>query len=92
LFDWAVDRDLIERSPCDGIRAVRIHGSPEARDRVLSDDELRRVWLAADATPYPYGPLVKMLILTGQRRGEIAGATWGEINLDAGLLQSAPSA
>jgi integrase len=86
LFDWAVDRDLIERSPCDGIRAVRIHGSPEARDRVLSDDELRRVWLAADATPYPYGPLVKMLILTGQRRDEIAAATWGEIDLDAGLL------
>ena len=35
-----------------------MHGTPEARDRVLNDDELRAVWAAAEATPYPYGPLV----------------------------------
>src|SRR5262249_45793106 len=86
LFDWAVDRDLIERSPCDGIRAVRVHGSPEARDRVLISDEVRRVCRAADTPPFTYGPVVKMLIWTGQRGEEIAAATWGEIDLDAGLL------
>jgi integrase len=53
---------------------------------VLADDELCAVWRAAEATPYPYGQLVRMLILTGQRRDEIAGARWGEIDLDAGLL------
>jgi integrase len=86
LFDWTIDRDIIERSPCEGIKAARVHGSPGARDRVLADDELRRVWRAADATPYPYGPLVKMLILTGQRRDEVAGARWSEVDLDRGML------
>jgi integrase len=38
---------------------------------VLNDDELRRVWSAAEATPYPYGPLVRLVILAGQRRDEI---------------------
>ena len=86
LFNWAVGRDLLAASPCDRVRAAELHGAPEARDRVLSDDELRQVWRAAEETPYPYGPLVRMLILTGQRRDEIAGATWGEIDLDRALL------
>jgi integrase len=86
LFDWAVGRDVLALSPCDRVKAAELHGAPEVRDRVLSDDELRLVWKAAEATPYPYGPLVRLLILTGQRRDEIAGARWGEIDLDKGLL------
>jgi integrase len=86
LFTWAISRDLIERSPFDRLKTAAIHGAPEARDRVLSDDELRAVWRAAEATFYPYGPLVRLLLLTGQRRDEIAGARWSEIDLDAGLL------
>jgi integrase len=48
------------------------------RKRVLTDEELVKVYRAAEATPYPFGPLVQLLILTGQRRGEIAGlhSTW----------------
>jgi integrase len=53
---------------------------------VLGDDELRRVWRAAGTTDYPYGPLVRLLILTGQRRDEIAGARWSEIDLAAGVM------
>jgi integrase len=90
LCNWAVGRDLIAISPCDRVKAAEIHGSPEARDRVLSDDEIRRVWAAADATDYPYGPLVKMLLLTGQRRDEIAAARWNEIDLENGLLTIGP--
>jgi integrase len=86
LFDWALDRDLIERSPCDSIKAARVHGAPDKRDRVLEDDEIRRVWSAATATPYPYGELVRVLLLTGQRRDEIAAAQWSEIDLDRALL------
>jgi integrase len=52
-----------------------------ARD--LSDDELKAVWQASEAIGWPFGPLVQLLILTGQRRGEIAGMRWGEIDLDA---------
>ena len=86
LFNWAVGRDVIAASPCDRIKAAELHGAPAARDRVLTDYELRAVWDAASATAYPYGPLVKTLMLSGQRRDEIAAAQWGEIDLDKGLL------
>jgi integrase len=86
LFNWCVGRDLLAVSPCDRIKATELHGAPEARDRVLNDGELRAVWQAAEATSYPYGPLVRLLILTGQRRDELAGARWPEIDLDKGLL------
>jgi integrase len=64
------------------VKAARIHGPPPVRDRVLSDDEVRRVWRTAAATPFPYGPLVQMLFLTGQRRQEISGLRWSEIDLE----------
>jgi integrase len=80
LFGWAVSRDLIEKSPCEGLEAVELHGAPAARDRVLTDNELCLVWRVADTAGYPFGALVKMLLLTGQRRDEIANATWSEID------------
>jgi integrase len=84
LFAHAVRQDLIEKSPCEGLEAVELHGAPAARDRVLIDDELRLVWRAAEAAGYPFGPLVKLLLLTGQRRDEIADVRWSEI--DGALL------
>jgi integrase len=86
LFNWAVGRDIISASPCDRIKAAELHGAPEARDRVLNDDELRAVWNTATQTPYPYGPLVRVLMLTGQRLSEIAGARWDEADLANALL------
>ena len=74
---WAIERGLIEVSPCAGIRAPSAETS---RDRVLSDDELKAVWLAADGLGAPYNAFVKLLILTGARRSEVAGMTWSEID------------
>jgi integrase len=51
-----------------------------SRDRVLSDDELRRIWCAAERLGYPYGALVQLLMVSGQRRNEVAGMRWGELN------------
>ena len=76
LFTWAVDQDIIETSPATGIKKPH---QPRSRDRVLNDDELRRLWLAAGKIGFPFGPLVKILALTGQRRGEVAGMRWDEI-------------
>jgi integrase len=90
LFDWLVARDVLAESPCERVKAKDVHGSPEARTRVLDDDEVGRVWAAAGAPPYPYGPLVRMLMLTGQRRDEIAAARWGEVDLEHGLLTIPP--
>jgi integrase len=80
---WAVSRGIIERSPCEGMTAP----SPEARrERVLDDHELRLVWKAFESIGAPFGPIGKLLFLTGARRSEIAGATWREIDLAAKTL------
>lgn len=78
IFNWAVERDIIAASPCAGLKAPI---EETARDRVLSDDELRTVWKAADGFGYPFGPIIQLLILTGQRRSEVGQATWSEIDL-----------
>ncbi|MET4802568.1 tyrosine-type recombinase/integrase [Bradyrhizobium sp. LB11.1] len=53
---------------------------PQSRDRVLSHDEIKAVWNAATACDYPFGALVKLLLLTGQRRDEIANLKWSELS------------
>ena len=55
------------------------------RDRVLSPDELGNVWKAAPKLGYPYGSFVRLLILTAQRRGEVASMRWRDVDLDARL-------
>ncbi len=49
------------------------------RDRVLTDQEITGLWRGCDAVGYPFGPLIKLLLLTGQRRSEVAGMTWSEL-------------
>ena len=79
MCGWAVERGIITASPCEGVKAP---SAERSRDRVLSDDELRRVWTACDAVGWPFGPLVHLLILTGQRRDEVAEMQWSEVDLD----------
>jgi integrase len=76
LFNWAVSADLLTSSPVAGIKKPY---AEKSRDRVLTDTELRTAWLAAEAIGYPFGPLIQVLILAGQRRGEVAGMRWDEI-------------
>ncbi|MCX7313945.1 MAG: tyrosine-type recombinase/integrase [Alphaproteobacteria bacterium] len=83
FFNWAVEHGLVEASPADRVRSVRLIGPKVPRQRVLTDTEIQEFWRAAERVPYPYGPMYRMLLLTGQRRGEVAGARWGEIDLVA---------
>ena len=78
FFKWAAERDLIDLSPAEHLPRAATEAS---RDRVLSQDELRAVWQAAEQLGYPFGPMTQLLILTGQRRAEVAGALWSEIDL-----------
>jgi integrase len=79
LFNWCLARDIIQISPCTLIEPP----APErSRDRILTDDELRMVWNAAEGDGWPFGPLVKLLVLTGQRLAEVGGMRWDEINLE----------
>jgi integrase len=83
LFNWAIARGIygLDRSPCDRMRPAAVIGKKLARQRVLDDGELRAFWRASARLGYPYGPLFRMLALTGQRKSEVAEPRWSEINL-----------
>jgi integrase len=68
---------VIATSPCAGVKPPT---DERSRDRVLDDKELRAVWLAAEEIGWPFGAMVKVLILTGQRRDEVARMEWSEID------------
>ena len=82
LFNWAVDRGLVERSPCERLRAP---ARMVSRDRVLSDEEIKAVWKAAATVGYPFGRIVQLLLLTGQRLDEVVGMLWSELDFAKGL-------
>ena len=77
LFKWAEGRGDLERSPMDGMKAP---AGVAARDRVLSDDDLALAWRGAGTLGYPFAPLFRLLIVTGQRREEVSGLAWNELD------------
>jgi len=76
FMSWCVKRHLISRSPCEGMSASKT----KVRERVLSGDELRKVFRAAINGQDTFSRIVATLILTGQRRGETAALKWEYIN------------
>jgi integrase len=82
LLNWAIEKDRVAASP---IARMKLPTQEKTRDRVLSDDELRWLWQACEEAGWPFGPLVKLLILTAQRRNEVAGMTWAEVDFAKGL-------
>ena len=75
FYGWAIDRSYCEVNPVSNIRQRHDGGS---RNRVLSEAELAAIWKACRDDDY--GHIVRLLILTGQRREEIAGLMWSEID------------
>ena len=80
MCGWAVERGIIDASPCDRVKAP---ASEKSRDRVLSDEELRLAWEAFEKTGWPFGPHAQLLLLTGSRLREVAEMRWQEIDLAA---------
>ncbi|NPD15776.1 integrase arm-type DNA-binding domain-containing protein [Xinfangfangia sp. D13-10-4-6] len=76
FFNWCADRDVIEVPPTLSVKAP---AKEKVRERVLTDDEIRWLWAACEAELFPWGPFGKMLLLTGQRRNEVAEITDAEI-------------
>jgi integrase len=82
MFGWSIREGLI-----DGVNPVAGTGKASegpSRDRVLSECELRSILKALDASPF--SEIIRLLVLTGQRRNEIGGLTWSEIDLGRGLI------
>ena len=82
LFNWAIARGVygVDRSPCDRMKPKDVIGPKAVRTRVFNDSEWRAFWRATEGMKYPYGPLFRMLALTGQRKSEVAEAQWTEFD------------
>ena len=88
IVNWAVDRGELKinfiasprrgRQRTGGLRRTK-------RDRVLSDAEIRAVWAACESVEAPFGEMIRLLLLLGQRREEVAGMEWRELDLHRGL-------
>jgi integrase len=83
IFAWALDEEIVAGTP-----ATRLprYGQEKERERSLAPDEIRILWNAFDRCGYPFGTVLKMLLVTGQRRGELVGIKWSEIDGDAWML------
>jgi integrase len=92
LWTWALDRDLAEASPVAGMK--RPHERPQ-RTRFLAEDEIRRVWAGLDAALLDPAMrnVIKAVLVTGQRPGEVSGMDWAEVSRElTGLWWTVPEA
>ena len=83
VFSWAVDEEIIQASPA--IRLPR-PGEEKDRERVLSAEEIGRLWPAFAELGYPFGDLYKIMLCTAQRRGEVASMKWSQLGPDGWRL------
>lgn len=83
LFNWAVERGVLEVSPING---ASLPAREESRDRVLDDGELAAVWEAAGRLAYPWKPFTRIALLTGQRPAEVAHMRRQDLDGDLWLI------
>ena len=82
IFRFAVSCDWIDFSPAEGVRKPNVE---RERDRVLTMAEMAKIWKAAELLGYPFGPYVRLLALTAQRRTEVASMRWGDLDFDGAM-------
>lgn len=83
FYGWAMPRlDQLQANPC---RDAGRPPAPKARDRVLSEAEIGALWHVLEGEGKPFGPAIKLLLLTGQRRNEVFDADRAEFDLGAKL-------
>ena len=80
LFSFAIEEGYLDQNPVIGTNS---YDPRTRRKRVLSDNELARVWSALRDDEY--GRIVKLLMLTGQRRDEVGLMAWSELNRNKGV-------
>ena len=79
FFGWCVKQRRIKQSPCVGVSRP---ATPRARDRVLTDAELVKFWRGAEGEREEFAAVLKLLLLTGQRLGEVRGMRRSELSDD----------
>jgi integrase len=78
MFNWAIREGL--DIPANPVLGTNRPAQPRSRERVLTDKELAEIWAALGDDDY--GRIVKLLLLTAQRRGEVGGMRWNELDAD----------
>jgi integrase len=82
VFSWALSEGLVTSNPVTGLRK---RTKEVAKERVLSDDEIRRFWQATEVASPAFRDTLRLILLTGQRPGECAGIRAEEVEIRAGL-------
>jgi integrase len=78
IFNFAIGCEWVEQNPCNQVKAM---GKEVSRDRVLTDDEMRRVWAALDAEEPPIQATFRLRLMTAQRGGEVLQMRWDDLDL-----------
>jgi integrase len=89
IFDWTLNRGTVEQlefNPATGIDMDKLVGPLRSRDRILTDTEIKIFWQATGQLDYPWQPLLRLLLATGQRLREIAHCQWQEVDVDKAEL------
>ncbi len=85
MFRWGVSVDLLPHNPCEAIQAP---AEENHRDRVLDEDEIKTLWAQLDSDEISMNPgirlCLKLMLVTAQRRTEMATARWADIDLSTG--------
>ena len=89
FFEWAIDQRIygLKLNPCSLIKITKLVGKVGKRKRILNDDELRALWVAANRLPYPVGPLYRGLVLTALRIRELSNTDRREWHLHGNAWQ-----
>jgi integrase len=86
FFRWVAGREYgLDSSPCEFVSGQDLFGERQEGNRTLSDAELAAFWSVTGDMAYPFGPLYRLLLLSGLRLNEVADATWSEFDLAKGI-------
>lgn len=83
LYSWCIDQGIVDLSPVTALKPLI---KEVARDRWLTDEEIKSFWRGCETEGYPFEQFGKLLLLTGQRLREIAGMRWSELDFQKGTL------
>ncbi len=87
MFSFAIERDIIDAHPCVGIKSP---GEEKQRERVLTEDEIRKVWPAFEKESLQDRAILKLRLLTAQRGGEVRSMRW--VDIDPAIEKATTSA
>lgn len=79
IFNWAISRDLLDYNPC---QQVKKPSKEQQRERVLTPKEVKTLWMAFNAQKPHVSAIMKLMLLTAQRRWEVSHMRWQDIDLD----------